>query len=243
MHEVFVPGRKGSLQIEMLASARRHGRVATVIPGTLEALMRETHAGHPVLVLQNLGLSWAPAWHYAVVVGYDLPEQTVLLRSGDMPRQALPLRTFEHTWARSNYWAFVALPPGQLAASADERATTSALVAFERNAQPAAASTAYAAALARWPQSLTLAMGLGNTQYAAGDRAAAAQTFATAAQQHHAAAAYNNWAQVLLELGQCTAAREAAALALAAKDSLDAATQAALRRMVDAPMPKGVCKK
>ena len=70
--QVYVPARKGSLQIEMLAAARRNGTLAFVIPNRLEALLEELEAGNPVLVLLNLGLSWIPSWHYAVAIGYDL---------------------------------------------------------------------------------------------------------------------------------------------------------------------------
>ena len=97
-------------------------------------------AGEPVLVLQNLGLSWAPSWHYAVAVGYDLDAGTMLLRSGPMQRQELALRTFEHTWKRGGHWAFVTLPPGTLAATASEADATAALVAFERSAPPVASA-------------------------------------------------------------------------------------------------------
>ncbi|ATE61536.1 PA2778 family cysteine peptidase [Thauera sinica] len=208
--KVFLPGREGSLQVEMLAGARRSGAVATVIPGALEAVMRETAAGNPVVVLQNLGLSWAPSWHYAVVIGYDLDAGRFLLRSGPIERQELPFATFEHTWERAGRWAFAALPPGRLPATADEAEATRALVAFERAAPPRQAVQAYAAGLARWPDSLTLAMGLGNAQYAAGDLEAARRAFADAAQRHDAVVAYNNLASVLLALGRGTQAREAA---------------------------------
>lgn len=231
IREVFIPARQGSLQIEMLAAARRHGAVAWVIPGSLNALLQELAAGHAVLILQNLGLSWAPSWHYAVVVGYDLPAQEVLLRSGDMPRQAMALRTFEHTWGRAGYWGFVALPPGQLAASADESTTTRALIAFERSAPPPLALKAYAAALQRWPANLTLAMGLGNSHYAAGQLSEAAQVFRDAAQTHKAAAAYHNLAMVLLEQGQCQAAADAAKRALENPSVLEPSARETLARI------------
>lgn len=237
---VFLPGREGSLQIEMLAGARRSGAVATLIPGTLEALLRELAAGHPVVVLQNLGLSWAPSWHYAVAVGYDLDAGTILLRSGPMQRQALALRTFEHTWKRGGHWAFVTLPPGTLAATASEAETSAALVAFERAAPPAASVTAYRAGLQRWPGSYTLQMGLGNASYAAGDLPGAEAAFGRAAETHGQAAAHNNHARVLLELGRAAAARQAAQRGLAVAgplratlldtlQAIDAATPAAAR--------------
>lgn len=213
--QVFLPGREGSLQIEMLAGARRQGAVATIIPGTLETLLREIAAGHPVVVLQNLGLSWAPSWHYAVAVGYDLDAGHMLLRSGPIKRQEISLRTFEHTWNRSQRWAFVALPPGRLPATATEAEATRALVAFERNAPAGASVQAYRSGLERWPDNATLAMGLGNALYAAGEKRGAEAAFRLAAEAHDLAAAHNNHARVLLELGRRTEARRAAERGLA----------------------------
>ncbi|MDC7696659.1 PA2778 family cysteine peptidase [Vogesella indigofera] len=235
--QVFLPGREGSLQIEMLSGARRQGAVAMVIPGTLTALKQEIDAGHPVVVLQNLGLSWAPSWHYAVVVGYDLERGQLLLRSGPMRRQVMTLRTFGHTWQRSQYWAFVALPPGRLPASVTEQDATRALVAFERNAKPATAVTAYRAARQRWPHNTTLAMGLGNALYASGDLPAAAQVFRDTATTHQLAAAYNNLARILLQQGHATEARQAAEGGLALAGPLRATLLDTLRDIEQAATP------
>src|SRR3569623_1363896 len=87
--QVYLPARQGSLQPELLAAARRYQRLPYVLEPDLAALLREVGAGHPVLVLQNLGLSWAPRWHNAVVVGYDLARDEVVLRSG-AGRRACP---------------------------------------------------------------------------------------------------------------------------------------------------------
>ncbi|MCQ4144751.1 PA2778 family cysteine peptidase [Vogesella sp. AC12] len=236
--QVFLPGREGSLQIEMLSGARRQGAVAMVIPGTLTALKQEIDAGHPVVVLQNLGLSWAPSWHYAVVVGYDLERGQLLLRSGPMRRQVMTLRTFGHTWQRSQYWAFVALPPGRLPASVTEQDATRALVAFERNAKPAVAVTAYRAARQRWPQNTTLAMGLGNALYASGDLPAAAQVFRDTAATHQLAAAYNNLARILLQQGHVAEARQAAEGGLALAGPLRATLLDTLRDIEQAGTPQ-----
>jgi hypothetical protein len=213
--QIFLPGREGTLQIEMLAGARRNGALAIEIPGSLDALLRETAAGQPVVVLLNLGLSWAPSWHYAVVIGYDLDDGAFLLRSGPIERQVLPFETFERTWARGGNWAFVVLPPGKLAASAGETQTTTALVAFEKTAPPLRAATAYRSALERWPGSLTLAMGLGNSLYKAGALPEAETVFKNAARRHDAAAAWNNLANLLLERGRLREARDAAQKAVA----------------------------
>ena len=62
--EVFTPSLKGSLQSALIGAVRRHGRVAYPI-ATIDALVKELASGHPVIILQNLGLSWFPIWHYS----------------------------------------------------------------------------------------------------------------------------------------------------------------------------------
>jgi len=233
--EVFVPDRGGSLQIEMLAAARRHGAVSTRLPPELTPLLREVAAGHPAVVLLNLGLSIHPLWHYAVVVGYDLDTQDVLLRSGTTRELALPLRTFEHTWARSQHWAFVALRPDTVPLVATEPAVVEGRVAFERGNPPALAQQAYQSALQRWPGNLVLGLGLGNTQFAAGEMGAAAATFQRLADQHDSAAAWNNLATVRLQQGEraaaLAAARQAVRRAQASEPAWLAAAQATLREV------------
>jgi cytochrome c-type biogenesis protein CcmH/NrfG len=164
-----------------------------------------------VVVLQNLSLPWIPLWHYAVVVGYDLDQGDIVLRSGTTEREVMPLSTFERTWARSDYWGMVTLPPGRLPVTADQRDAVAASVAFEKGVGAAHARAAYGAALRRWPNNLTLQLGYGNTAYAAGDRAAAVAAFKRATHAHpDSAPAFNNLATVLAELGQFDEARVAA---------------------------------
>lgn len=229
--QVFLPARQGTLQAEMLGGARRQGALPVRLPGTLEALLREVAAGTPVVVLQNLGLSFAPQWHYAVAVGYDLDAGELVLRSGTTRREVMSLRSFEYTWARSGHWAMVTLEPGRLPVSAGEAEVVEALVGFERAAPAADAVRAYAAALERWPRSLTLGMGLGNTLHADRRIEASAAAFERVASEHDSAAAWSNLAQVRLELGQREPARQAALRALERARSaeprwLDAARQA-----------------
>ncbi|MES2759982.1 MAG: PA2778 family cysteine peptidase [Pseudomonadota bacterium] len=214
--QVYLPARQGSLQVEMLAAARRNGAFSMAIAPRLDALVAELAAGNPVLVLQNLSLPIAPVWHYAVAIGYDLDRGDIILRSGTIERLAMPLSTFEHTWARSGYWAMVALAPGRLPATASEAAVLAALVAFEKTGAPAASGQAYANALRRWPRNMALALGVGNAAYAAGDRAAAAAAFEHATLLHpHNGAGFNNLAVTLKELGRLAQARAAAEKAVA----------------------------
>ena len=213
--QVYTPSQKGSLQMAMIGATRRHGRIAYPIHG-LNALWPELEAGHPVIVLQNLGLSWIPVWHYAVVVGYDFPEKYVILRSGIIERKVISFSTFKNTWARSNYWGIIVLKPSQVPAIAREKEYLAAVYGLEKSRQYDAAIEGYQTALTRWPYNLIALMGLGNSLYALGDFHGAEDALRKAVRHHpRAAVAYNNLAQVLSELGRKREALEAAQRAVA----------------------------
>jgi tetratricopeptide (TPR) repeat protein len=214
--QVYLPVRKGSLQAEMLATARRHGQVAYPLAPQVENLLREIAAGNPAVVLQNLALDWAPQWHYALAIGYDLDGRNIVLRSGTTRRLETALDTFDRTWARSGRWAMLVLPPERLPATADQSTYLAAVAALERVA-PAAARRAYETALARWPDSVAARIGQGNASYALRDLGAAKEAFRLATIDHpDSADAWNNYAQTLHELGDrqeaLAAARRAVAL-------------------------------
>jgi len=174
---VYLPGREGSLQVEMLAATRRAGRIPYRIDGTLAAVAAELAAGRPVLVLQNLGLSWYPRWHYAVVVAIDAASDVLVLRSGTDRRRETGRMTFLRTWRRSDYWAFVAIEPGSLPAAADTGRYLRAVSDFENAGQADSALAAWQAAAAAWPDSAVAWFGLGNGQLARDDFAAAESAY------------------------------------------------------------------
>jgi hypothetical protein len=213
--EVYLPERHGSLQLELLAATRRHGYVAYVLEPQLAHVLTEVKAGNPVLVLQNLALSWYPKWHYAVVVGFDLAQDEIILRSGPEARHVISLQRFERTWRRSGYWAMVTVPPQRLPATAAEMRYVPAIVGLERAQHWQAAATAYGSALARWPGDLIAELGLGNSRYALRDLAGAEAAYQQAIHDHaDAAPAYNNLAQVLAEQGRLHEAEQTARAAV-----------------------------
>jgi len=198
--QVYLPGREGSLQVEMLAATRRNGMFAYELAPKLDDVLAEVASGTPVVVLQNLALSWYPIWHYAVVVGYDLSRGEIVLRSGLERRQVLPLTTFEHTWERAGYWAMLALPPGAVPRTATEVSYMSAAVALEMTGQLKSAQAVYESALRRWPDNLAARIGMGNTAYALGDITRAENAYRQAALDHpDSQIAYNNLAQTLAD--------------------------------------------
>jgi hypothetical protein len=234
---VFLPSRQGALQDEMLAAARRAGALAVPLPATLAAVCEEVAAGHPVVVLQNLGLAFVPRWHYAVVIGYDLRAQHLVLHSGATEHEVMGLPLFERTWARSGHWCFTALPPSTLPRTAGEQAAEMAAVAFERVAPASRAVTAYRSMLQRWPNNLLAALGLGNALAAQNDLSGAAAAFDAAAQQHDSAAAWHNLGVIKLRLGDRAAAAQAAARALARAQASDPSWLARAQQLARAAAP------
>jgi tetratricopeptide (TPR) repeat protein len=231
---VYLPAREGSLQPELLAAARSYHRVAYVLKPDLSAVLREVHAGHPVLVLQNLAFNWYPRWHYAVVIGYDLDRRELILRSGTTARLVLSLRTFEYTWRRGGHWAVVLLPAEEAPATAEEMDYLRAILALEQGGDWKTAAAAYRTAAARWPASAGAWFGLGNTYYQLNDYAAAEAAFRKVldVRPDHAPA-LNNLAYVLLQQGRLDEARQTAERATAI-DADNPDYQATLKEIIQA---------
>jgi hypothetical protein len=215
--QVYIPGRRGSLQVEMLAAARNAGRVAYVLAPRFEDLQTELAAGNPVLVLQDLGALGIRRWHFAVVVGYAPERDLVILRSGTERRRLEPRERFLQSWQAGGNWAAVVTRPAQPPATATGDGFIRALTAAERRIPAAELDAAHAAALARWPKDPLVLLANGNQAYGRGRlREAIARYRALLAVEPGNVAGRNNLANALLDAG-CPAAalveaRQAAAL-------------------------------
>lgn len=230
--QVFVPGREGSVQPEMLATVRRHQRISYVLDGSFDALLTEVEAGHPVVVLQNLGLSFAPLWHYAVVIGYDQAAKELLLHSGEQQRQVMSMSRFNATWARSQHWAMVALAPGQLPVSIQPQAAADSIAAFEKVATAHAALPAWHALTTRWPDYGLGWFALGNALHGDQDPVSAADAFKQATDVDATlAAAWLNLGLTQQGLGEQAAARASLEKAAALPGKFQAQAQQALAEL------------
>jgi tetratricopeptide (TPR) repeat protein len=199
--EVYLPERKGSLQIEMMAAARRHGMVSYQLAPRFEDVLRELSAGNPVIVLQDLG--FGGGWHYAVAVGYDYSYGDLILRSGITERETLPFGIHEFLWKRSGYWAMVAVPPDRIPATADESRWLASIAALERAGAASSARTAYASFLKRWPGNINAAVGLANAHHALGELPQAEAVLRQAERRDPASVVVlNNLAQTLSDQGR-----------------------------------------
>ncbi|WP_372982039.1 PA2778 family cysteine peptidase [Marinobacter sediminum] len=212
---VYIPGREGSLQVEMVAAARSHNMLVYTLDGKLESLLREVEAGNPVLVMQNLFFNWWPQWHFAVVMGFDPEKQTIILHTGTRERHESSVEVFANTWARSDNWAAVILPPDQIPATATALKYLSAANDLETTGRTNAAMTAYRTAERRWQDQPAAILGQGNIAYTRQHVQQAREHFDRLVTKFpNEAVGWNNLAHTLGELGcreQATKAQQCAA--------------------------------
>ncbi len=230
---VYLPERRGTLQVELLAAARRHGRLAVRLPQTLQAVVAQIEAGRPVLVLQNLASRLVPVWHYAVVVGYHPENDRFVLRSGRDRRRLAGRGRFRATWDRAGNWAVVLVDP---AASPRELPPANYLQAaadLESTGAHALALEAFRGAARAWPEQATAHLGEANNLYFLGrvDEAAAAYRRLLGRHPDHEVAIHN-LATLLLEQGRNC---DAAAVVAAARGQEGPLLDAVRRQLAAAP--------
>lgn len=208
--QVFLPNREGSVQPEMQATVRRYQRISYVIDNDFEGLLKELAAGHPVVVMQNLSLPLWPLWHYAVAIGYDLPAREIILHTGMSPERRTSFRAFDSTWARSDRWAMVALPPGDLPESIAPQNALEATADFEKLNGATKTLPAWQALTQRWPNFALGWFALGNARHALDDAEGAIEAFREATwRDPELAAAWLNLGLVYEGLGHKKNSRQA----------------------------------
>jgi hypothetical protein len=200
--QVYTPGRQGTFAPDIIAAARRNGRLAVEVR-ELDDLLAELAAGHPAIVFQNLRLSVFPQWHFAVAIGYDLNERQLILRSGTTHRLVMPLDAFENTWRRADYWGLVVLPPDAAPATASPAPWLDAAAGLERANRPQDAQLAYETFLTRWPGHRAAQMGRANALFALNRFEGAEQAYGdVVAGDPMMAEAWNNLAYALDRQGK-----------------------------------------
>lgn len=208
--EIYIPARKGSLQIEMTATARRHEMLPYTLAPQLLDLFTEIAAGNPVLIFQNLSFQWYPQWHYAVVIGYDINKHEIILRSGTTRRWITTFEVFERTWQRAGFWALVIVPVGEIPKTAKPQPYLKTAYDFEETGHMELALTAYQSATRQWPDVAATWLTLGNMAFQNQHWSEAINAFRTAASIEPASlVSWNNLAYALHDAGCVTQAQQA----------------------------------
>lgn len=223
--KTFIPDLEGTLQIEMTSATRQLGLVAYAERGSMLQLLALVADNIPVIVLQNNSVAWLPRWHYAVVIGYDLPNQQVILHSGITEAYRLDIATFERTWQRGNYWLLAMLPPHRANQSLTPFVYTKAAQDLLNTKQTPSGAAALATATQQWPDYWLPYFLLGNFYYSTEPKTAAYWFSKGQGYAKREAAYLNNHAMLLSELGCQTEANtlinEALAIAPADANLLD----------------------
>lgn len=215
--QIYLPDRRGTLQLELVGAVRRHGRIPYIIDPKPDALVAQLLDGRAVLILQNLGAGPFSRYHYAVVVGI-LPGKKVVLRSGSERRLVMNEDRFARSWQKAGTWGLVALRPGELPTDADPDRYLKEVSSLESLGQWEVAEQGYQAALLRWPHHLTALFGLGNALLVKKEYGQAEKIFKKLLeQQPDNPAVLNNLAEAFFRQGSMEEALTAIDQALAAK--------------------------
>lgn len=211
--KVYLPGREGSLKVELVAAARQYGMLVYPL-ADLTDMLAEIDSGHPVIVMQNLGFDWFPQWHFAVVIGYDSSEEELILHTDTRRANRQPLGVFYRTWDRAGQWAAVMLPAGDIPVTAEALPYLESAHDLESTGQQAPAFAAYQAAVARWPGEPAALLGMGNIAYAQQKWSDAARHYlGTVEKFPRLAPGWNNLAHALARSGCASQSVEALACA------------------------------
>ena len=165
---VYLPEKKGSLQVELIAEIRSQKLLPYLLEPELKNILDEIESGYPVLILQNLGTDRLPVWHYAVVTGFNLKEQNLLLNSGKRQGLKINFSSFMKTWEKANYWAVVAVPVNKIPATANLSGYLSVIADMETLGKLEVAESGYKMAADYWPDSEFPLLGLANVAYQSG---------------------------------------------------------------------------
>ena len=227
---LFTPQMKGTFQNDMLSATRRVGMISLPVTNLIDVI-RTVNNGHPVLVFQNLGLSWYPIWHYALVVGYHLKKNEIILHSGKYRKMRMSISTFERTWARVDNWGLVIVQPGTIPYPATESEMVKASAGLELAGHFAKAKLSYEKILKKWPGSSDAYLGLGNISYEMNDFKKSIRYLKKSIElKPDSAGAWFNYAIVLIETGDMKGAKVAATKAISlARETLKASYQERLK--------------
>lgn len=226
-------GQPGDPAAVLVDAALGFGRLPYPIRGT-DALMRELAAGHPVLILQNLGVASEPMWNCSVAIGFDRAARELTLHAGDQPSKRMGMRLFERLWADTDEWGLVVLRAGELPATAAKDTYLAAAKALEKAGRHWEAVMAFDAALSKWSTDPGALTGLASSLYLLGDPQGAADAYRAAASiAPDPGPALNALAHVLAEMGRRDEAVSAARQAVATGGPRKAGYEQTLKDVAD----------
>jgi hypothetical protein len=102
----------------LIYAAQHHELLVYPLPANLDALLQQVAAGQSVLLAYKPLLGMGAA-QFAVLVGFDRRESSLILRSGNNRRSLIGMGRFDRAWASAGHWAVVITPTHRLPAHAE----------------------------------------------------------------------------------------------------------------------------
>lgn len=108
--EIYLPGIKGTLNIDLVFYARSKGLSAEAYHGDMADLKRQVAQGRPLLLFLNLGLKIFPVGHYIVVTGFNDRDNIIFAHSGVERDKPIPYSEFMRAWGKGDFWTLLVRP-------------------------------------------------------------------------------------------------------------------------------------
>jgi ABC-type bacteriocin/lantibiotic exporter with double-glycine peptidase domain len=106
--EVFSAEAGGTLDIDLLLFARRHGMAGSITRGSFEDITRNIDAGRPVILFVDYGIWLYHKGHFLTVIGYG--PGTVIAHTGIESGRAIPVAELARSWSKTDNWTLVVTP-------------------------------------------------------------------------------------------------------------------------------------
>lgn len=140
--QLQLPQQEAQLEQNIQTQVNANGLLVYPLQPHLADLFKQVAAGYPVLLRFNDGVGWFDMPKYALLIGYDRENQTLLLRAGNNRRREISFSSFESAWASSGAWAVLVLAPLQLPAEVDAQRWLQAADELQRAGHAAGAANA-----------------------------------------------------------------------------------------------------
>jgi ABC-type bacteriocin/lantibiotic exporter with double-glycine peptidase domain len=101
--EVYLPGLKGTLPIDVLLYAKGKGFNASYYGGSMDNLKRQISMDRPVILFLNLGYDIYPKGHYIVAVGYNDGMSVFIAHSGREKERLFSYEELEGLWRKTGF--------------------------------------------------------------------------------------------------------------------------------------------
>lgn len=108
--EVYRRDLGGSIAIDLMLFARKMGFRAELMEGNMQIVEDSIKNGKPLIVLVDIGWFFYSRPHFAVVVGYDLEKNSIIVNSGRNKEYEYEMEEFIRIWKKMGNLILLVMP-------------------------------------------------------------------------------------------------------------------------------------